>query len=131
MIDELWRDPITMSAVVGGEMAHVAFRIVRLHDLLDRVEVRAVADTVGIQTRDGLENALGTIGFTGVHGLPEEVAVRVLKRVAVINGRVPGFLAREPQYLAASRLRYLGGTTNHWTDACAPLDPIDFAGLTR
>jgi choline dehydrogenase-like flavoprotein len=28
--------------------------------------------------------------------------------------------------LATTRLRYLGGTTNHWSGRCAPLDPIDF-----
>jgi choline dehydrogenase-like flavoprotein len=30
-------------------------------------------------------------------------------------------------YLIASRLRYLGGTTNHWSGWCRPLDPEDFA----
>ncbi len=28
--------------------------------------------------------------------------------------------------LATTRLRYLGGTTNHWSGRCAPLDPMDF-----
>jgi choline dehydrogenase-like flavoprotein len=28
--------------------------------------------------------------------------------------------------LATVRLRYFGGTTNHWTGACRPLDPLDF-----
>ena len=28
--------------------------------------------------------------------------------------------------LDVSRLRYFGGTTNHWTGWCAPLDEIDF-----
>lgn len=28
--------------------------------------------------------------------------------------------------LATSRLRYFGGTTNHWGGYCLPLDPIDF-----
>ncbi len=32
-----------------------------------------------------------------------------------------------PYYsLDAVRLRYFGGTTNHWMGACRPLDPIDF-----
>ncbi len=29
-------------------------------------------------------------------------------------------------YLEASRLRYFGGTTNHWLGTCRPLDEIDF-----
>jgi choline dehydrogenase-like flavoprotein len=29
-------------------------------------------------------------------------------------------------YLTASRLRYLGGSTNHWEGWCRPLDPLDF-----
>jgi len=28
--------------------------------------------------------------------------------------------------LTTSRLRYFGGTTNHWAGGCLPLDPIDF-----
>ena len=32
----------------------------------------------------------------------------------------------EPYNLLASRLRYFGGTTNHWGGWCMPLDPIDF-----
>src|SRR5262245_5193985 len=31
--------------------------------------------------------------------------------------------------LRTSRLRFLGGTTNHWYGRCAPLDPIDFERL--
>jgi len=30
--------------------------------------------------------------------------------------------------LAESRLRYFGGTTNHWGGWCRPLAPIDFEG---
>ena len=29
-------------------------------------------------------------------------------------------------YLTTSRLRFLGGTTNHWEGWCRPFDPIDF-----
>ncbi len=30
------------------------------------------------------------------------------------------------EYLSSTRLRYLGGTTNHWAGWCRPLDPLDF-----
>jgi len=30
--------------------------------------------------------------------------------------------------LAESRLRYFGGTTNHWGGWCRPLAPVDFEG---
>lgn len=39
-----------------------------------------------------------------------------------------------PTPVVATRLRLLGGTTNHWAGYCRPLRPIDFearAGLTR
>ena len=32
-----------------------------------------------------------------------------------------------PYAVAGTRLRYLGGTTNHWGGWCRPLDPCDFA----
>ncbi|TCP39582.1 GMC oxidoreductase [Rhodovulum marinum] len=41
------------------------------------------------------------------------------------DGRIEG---NDDEYdLASSRLRYLGGTSNHWGGHCTPLDPIDFA----
>ena len=44
------------------------------------------------------------------------------------RGEAPGGgLIEAPDYLWSSRLRFLGGTTNHWAGYCAPLDPIDFA----
>lgn len=33
------------------------------------------------------------------------------------------------EYLAASRLRYLGGSSNHWAGFCHPLDAMDFDAL--
>jgi choline dehydrogenase-like flavoprotein len=30
------------------------------------------------------------------------------------------------RYLEASRLRFFGGSTNHWSGYCRPLDPVDF-----
>ena len=32
-----------------------------------------------------------------------------------------------PYDLAKTRLRFFGGSTNHWNGACRPLDPIDFS----
>jgi choline dehydrogenase-like flavoprotein len=37
-----------------------------------------------------------------------------------------GQLARRTDYLQTSRLRFLGGATNHWGGYCSPLDAIDF-----
>lgn len=38
-----------------------------------------------------------------------------------------GSIAGRPYFpLEAARLRYFGGTTNHWSGLCHPLDPIDF-----
>jgi choline dehydrogenase-like flavoprotein len=42
---------------------------------------------------------------------------------SLYNGQNIGF----PYYPPVTvRLRFLGGTTNHWAGACKPLDPIDF-----
>ena len=35
-------------------------------------------------------------------------------------------LGRRRRYMDRSRLRYLGGSTNHWTGFCRPLDALDF-----
>ena len=39
----------------------------------------------------------------------------------------PGIETRNiDSYLLSSRLRYYGGSGNHWDGLCAPLDPVDF-----
>jgi len=46
---------------------------------------------------------------------------------ALYDGEEGGNVLRpRGRYLASSRLRYLGGTTNHWAGWCRPLDAIDF-----
>lgn len=47
---------------------------------------------------------------------------------ALYEGSESGpLIGPEAGYLTASRLRYLGGSTNHWHGWCRPLDPEDFA----
>lgn len=42
------------------------------------------------------------------------------------KGEVEGNLPGSNDYLHSSRLRYFGGSTNHWSGWCRPLDHIDF-----
>lgn len=37
-----------------------------------------------------------------------------------------GYLSADSDYLSTSRLRFFGGTTNHWAGMCGRLAPIDF-----
>ena len=46
---------------------------------------------------------------------------------SLYNGRTAGTGLSAPGYLSLSRLRYFGGTTNHWAGMCRPLDAMDFA----
>ena len=47
---------------------------------------------------------------------------------ALYEGSARGPLFRQQsQYLTRSRVRYFGGSTNHWTGYCRPLDEVDFA----
>jgi len=52
-------------------------------------------------------------------GLTLEPAIQ-----ALYDGQTSG----TPYNLAGSRLRYLGGSTNHWSGQCLPLSANDFAG---
>jgi choline dehydrogenase-like flavoprotein len=42
------------------------------------------------------------------------------------EGKASGNIAHNDEYLRWSRLRYFGGSTNHWAGLCRPLDAIDF-----
>jgi choline dehydrogenase-like flavoprotein len=44
------------------------------------------------------------------------------------DGKTRGDGTGSRSYLQRSRLRYFGGTTNHWDGACAPLEPWDLTG---
>jgi choline dehydrogenase-like flavoprotein len=45
---------------------------------------------------------------------------------ALYAGETGGVLAEDPLYPVTTRLRFFGGTTNHWNGWCRPLDPQDF-----
>jgi choline dehydrogenase-like flavoprotein len=45
---------------------------------------------------------------------------------ALYSGEATGnVLANSDTYLSRSRLRYFGGSTNHWGGICRPMDPLD------
>ena len=62
-------------------------------------------------------------------GLEFEQATQDLYRGGVVNNiaTLPSDGFELPQIpLEGSRLRFFGGTTNHWTGVCSPFDAVDF-----
>ncbi|MGE3511876.1 MAG: FAD-dependent oxidoreductase, partial [Vicinamibacterales bacterium] len=53
-------------------------------------------------------------------GLDRDPVVQALAHGTTESSSLPS------RYLSTSRLRYFGGSTNHWNGMCRPLDPIDF-----
>ena len=82
---------------VLAEPLHVVRAILDLGraDGVGLEQVGAVADAVGVQVGDRLEDALGAVGLAGMDRLLEEVAVRVVEGLAVILGGVARLLACE------------------------------------
>ncbi len=78
----------------------------------------------------------GAAGITLALGLAEH-----FKDVLVLESGGTGFeqetqelydgklLGHSQPDLRTNRLRFLGGSTNHWNGQCPPLDPIDFERL--
>jgi choline dehydrogenase-like flavoprotein len=58
-------------------------------------------------------------------GLEPDPATQALYEGDLVGA--PFYGAGNEIQLDECRLRYLGGTTNHWTGFCRPLDPVDFA----
>lgn len=49
-----------------------------------------------------------------------------MKSQDLYRGKTSGYLESRPHYPFSSRLRFFGGTTNHWAGWCRPMDPVDF-----
>jgi hypothetical protein len=87
-------------AAVGDvltQLAHVPLAVLDLgSEMASRLEqVGAMADAIGVQIGDGLEDALRAVGLAGVHGLLEEVLLGVAEGFGVIHGRVAGLFTRQ------------------------------------
>jgi len=62
-------------------------------------------------------------------GLKPDAATQDLYAGSARRSYISGSLnigSEENAYLTASRLRYFGGSTNHWGGICRPLDELDF-----
>jgi choline dehydrogenase-like flavoprotein len=109
----------------------------------DRADVRSAGyvmliDARSLESGTTLEADVGVIG-AGAAGITiaRELAGRGLtvcviesgglEREAATQDLCAGEVVGLPYYpLDATRLRYLGGSTNHWAGGCRPLDPVDF-----
>ena len=74
----------------------------------------------GITLALALESEQRSVCLLGSGGLAFDRTVQSLYEGLAEGQAVPS------TYLRSSRLRYFGGTTNHWTGWCRPLDEIDF-----
>lgn len=101
-----------------------------------QVDARSLDDGAVIET-DLLIIGAGAAGIAIATALDQTpIAVCVLESGGLAldaetqelySGTLDGtFRALGDGYLSTTRLRYFGGTTNHWAGWCRPLDPIDF-----
>ncbi|MEE8526837.1 MAG: GMC family oxidoreductase [Thermoanaerobaculia bacterium] len=80
------------------------------------------AGAAGITLARALSSAGRTLALVESGGFEYEKATQ-----ALYEGTNEGtLLVPRARYLTAGRRRFFGGTTNHWTGWCRPLDPIDF-----
>jgi choline dehydrogenase-like flavoprotein len=80
------------------------------------------AGAAGIALARALKSDHRSIGLLESGGFDFEDDTQALYR-----GRTEATGLNPERYLIASRLRFFGGTTNHWAGMCRHLDPLDFA----
>ena len=88
-------DADALAGDIAGQVLDVAavVRDVRGLDHLVREEEGPVPDAVGVALGDGLPDGFRAVGFARVHGLADEVVVRVLVGLLVVLRRVAGLLS--------------------------------------
>jgi len=95
------------------------------HQLLEAEVVIVGAGAAGITLARGLARRGRDVLLLESGGFEYHQATQDLYRGAAAGE------ALEPgnEYLASSRLRYVGGSSNHWAGFCRPLDSTDFERL--
>ncbi len=79
------------------------------------------AGAAGITLARALQSRRLTIGVLESGGLEFDARVQALYEGTTTSATLPR------RYLTTSRLRFFGGSTNHWNGMCRPLDPLDFS----
>ncbi len=80
------------------------------------------AGPAGITLARELDQAGRSVCLLESGGFDYEVSSQEL----YLGKRPSGLLSHIPNYLSDSRVRMFGGSTNHWTGYCRPLDAVDF-----
>ncbi len=85
------------------------------------------AGAAGITTALELaDSELGVIVVESGGRTGPDPATQALYRGASVGRPIRGHIEPQPLGLDVIRLRWLGGTTNHWAGYCRKLEPIDF-----
>ena len=80
------------------------------------------AGAAGLTLANALAECGASIALIESGGWSADARVQSLYEGAAVGD----LFELQPGYLTRSRLRYFGGSTNHWTGWCVPLEPIDF-----
>ena len=80
------------------------------------------AGAVGITLALELANSPHSVCMLESGGIQADAAGQELSSGELFSNFVPA----ASNYVGSTRLRHFGGSTNHWTGFCRPLDPLDF-----
>ena len=97
-------------------------RKVAKNQLIERDVCIIGGGAAGITLACELSNGGAKVALIESGDIAASAATQALYRGSVAGGYLPA----ESDYLSTSRLRFFGGTTNHWAGLCGRLAPIDF-----